>query len=42
MDNIIVLYSNEIKNGNITIEDVPNKLKEKVQLKLDEEIKVGE
>lgn len=38
MENLIILYCNQIKVGNIKIEDVPNKLKDKVQTELDKEI----
>jgi hypothetical protein len=36
MDNLVTLYLNEIKTGTITIDDVPAKLKDKVQAVLDE------
>lgn len=41
MNNLVILYTKEIQNGTITIEDVPNKLKDKVQAEIDNEI-VGE
>jgi hypothetical protein len=38
MENLITLYCKEIINGNITIDDVPAKLKEKIQAELDKAI----
>ena len=41
MENLVLLYCNEIKAGNISIDDVPAKLKTKVQEQIDKVIVEG-
>lgn len=42
MSNLVQLYCDEIKNNNLTIENVPNKLKEQVHERLNNEASDGE